>query len=417
MNIFTTFFKRKNKIFNRDMSGLYKVFNNASSFTAGKNSTVFSAMDMICCGFANLNGYFFNKESKQILHEHPLYEAVNYPNADETKFQFFYNSAVDYFNGNVFWFLSYNEEGNLVSLFRLNPSRVIVKRDFENKKIFLHNGVEYDGKRILHIPSRFGYNGLAGKSIFNECSAVFANTAEIDEYVNNSFNNSVGNRLIIDISKEYPNATDERIDELKKLFTQNYTGIKNAAKPLIKSGKINYEKIETDTKDNRANQLVENRNFQETEIAKLFGIPLALLKGTETNNIENLYTIFIENAIRPIAVSFEQSINKLIPPRERNYVYFEYSYNSLMKTSLQTRIDSYQKQINNGILTVNEVRRKENLPEDEAGNILLVSANLMPLTKEIIDSYMASAKIKNQELNTNSPDTIGEHSNLGDDKV
>jgi HK97 family phage portal protein len=248
------------------------------------------------------------------------------------------------------------------------------------------------------------------------CSKIFSNTAEIDDFVNNSFNNSVGNRLIIDITKQYPDANEDQIQQLRNVFLQNYAGIKNAGRPLIKHGKINYEKIETDYKDNKANQLIENRNFQEQEIAKLFGIPLPLLKGTETTNIESLYTIFIENAIRPLATCFEQAINKITPFNERMNIYFEYSYNSLMKTSLQTRIENYTKQINNAILSPNEVRRKENMPEIEAGDTHFIAANLMPLRQDVIDSYMAGAKIKEQLLNTDSPDTNGDHSNVGDDK-
>jgi HK97 family phage portal protein len=360
-----------------------------------------------------VTGYFYNKNTKQALRNHNLYELISNPNYDESKFQFFYNSAKDYFNGNVYWYKYDNEDGEIVSLFRLNPNNVYVKRNQNNQKIYTYNGIEYDYRKILHIPSRYGYNGLIGKSIFSECNKIFTNTSEIDDFINNSFNNSIGNRLIIDITKEYPNATEEQLLQLRNKFLQNYAGIKNAGRPLIKSGKINYEKIETDYKDNRANQLVENRQFQEKEVAKLFGVPLPLLNGTETTNIESLYTIFIENAIRPLATCFEQAINKLVYFGEP--VYFEYSYNSLLKTSLQTRIDTYTKQITNAILSPNEVRHRENLPEVEAGDTLFVQANLMPLRQDIIDSYMAKSKeIENQ--NTTSPNTQGNHNNLGDDK-
>jgi hypothetical protein len=87
-----------------------------------------------------------------------------------------------------------------------------------------------------------------------------------------------------------------------------------------------------------------------------------------------------------------------------------------LKTSLQTRIDTYAKQINNSILSPNEVRRKENLPEIEMGDTHFIAANLLPLRRDVIDSYMAGAKLKQQELNEESPNTQGNHSNIGDDK-
>jgi hypothetical protein len=53
------------------------------------------------------------------------------------------------------------------------------------------------------------------------------------------------------------------------------------------------------------------------------------------------------------------------------------------------------------------------------GDTHFIAANLLPLRKDVIDSYMAGAKLKQleiEQLNENSPDTQGNHSNIGDDK-
>jgi len=412
MGLFDRLFKRKVD-YNAFLS---PSFVSSSDVVTQNDATSFSAIDLIASSFANLSGSFFNYNTKQKIDNYNLYSLINNPNYDDTKFLFFYSSAKDYFNGNVYWYKYDNDDGEIVSLFRLNPNKVKVVRDLNNRKVFLYDGREYYSNKILHIPSRYGFDGNIGKSIFKECNSIFTNTAELDTFVNNSFNNNVGNRLIIDITKEFPNATEEQIQLLKNKFLSNYTGIKNAGKPLIKSGKLEYDKIETEYKDNRSNQLLENREFQEREIAKLFGVPLALLThGDKEKNIEALYILFIENAIRPLATQFEQSINKLIPIYDRNKIYFEYSYNSLLKTSLQTRITTYTQQLNNGILSPNEIRKKENLPEIEAGDNHFVQAQLMPLTNEIIEAYMANSKLINKNLS--SPNINGKHDNKGDDKI
>jgi phage portal protein BeeE len=164
MGIFT-FFKRANK----RAEIIQKIFSNSSNMITGKDSTSFAAIDLICSSFANLTGSFYDKNSKQALKEHNLYELINNPNFDETKFTFFYNCAVDYFNGNCFLYKYDNEDGEIVSLFRLNPNNVYVRRNLNNQKIYTYNGEEYDYRKILHIPSRYGYNGLIGKSIFSVC--------------------------------------------------------------------------------------------------------------------------------------------------------------------------------------------------------------------------------------------------------
>jgi len=412
MSIFNIFKRKEERISNNFNS----IFVSNSDVLTGNDATSFAAIDLIASSFANLNGAFYNTQTRQLVRDYNLYNVINNPNYDETKFQFFYSSIKDYFNGNVYWY-KFDIDGDIVALFRLNPNKVKVKRNADNQKVFIYNGNEYTSNKILHIPSRYGYDGLIGKSIFLECNQIFTNTSELDVYINNSFSNNAGNRLVIDISKEFPNATEEQIQQLKNKFLQNYTGIKNAGKPLIKSGKLEYEKIDTDYKDNKANQLIENRQFQEKEISKLFGVPLALLNGGENEKeIESLYILFIENAIRPVATQFEQSINKLIPISDRGKIYFEYSYNSLLKTSITTRIDTYTKQLTNGILSPNEIRKKENLPEIEAGDNHFIQANMMPLTDDIITAYMAKSKLM-IEKNIESPNTNGNHSNIGDNNV
>jgi HK97 family phage portal protein len=312
----------------------------------------------------------------------------------------------------------YDIDGEIVSLFRLNPNSVKVSRDqTTNQKLFSYNGNTYTSEKILHIPSRYGYNGLTGMSIFNECNNIFSNSSGLDDYIKNTFNNSIGKRLVIDINKYLTNAKDEQIDELKNAFINNYSGTKNAGKPLIKHGNIDYTTIDTGMADNRSQQLIENRTFQEKEIAKLFSIPLPLLNGENTANLESLYTIYIENCIRPLATQFEQTINKILPYKEREYIYFEFNYNGLLKTSLQTRIDTYAKQFNNGILTINEIRKKENLqPTDQkSGDTLFIPSNVLPLKDDQINALLASAKLKLKEAN--NEEFHKENPSVGDEKI
>jgi HK97 family phage portal protein len=399
------FFKRK-KI---DLDKIISTFVLPFDGQIGKDATSWAAIDLICSSFASLNYSLYSNETRQALKEHPLYKVIKYPNLEEGHFQFWYNCAKDYLEAGNCYIYKYIDKNEITSIFRLNPSRVKVSRDINtNQKIFNYNNISYTLENIIHIPSRWGYDGLKGKSIFDECSTIFNNTAEIDNYVNSSFNNAIGNRLVIDISKDTNETSQQKMDDLKRRFIQNYSGAKNAGVPLIKSGKIEYSTIQTDFKDNRANQLIENRNFQEKEISKKFGIPLSLLTGEAKTDLETVYTIFIEQAIRPIASSFEEAINRIISFAERDFIFFEYDYNGLLKTSLSTRIESYIKQVNHGLLSINEVRRKENEQPIEAGDNHFVAANMMPLNDETINAYMAKQKSTMAET--------GKHFAGGDDK-
>ena len=409
----------------RDAGNLQAIFTRTDFDNGGLGTcaTSWAAVDLIASSFSTISFNFYDSVNREAMKDYPLYRLLRNPNLEDTSFQFFYSSCVDYLkDGNVYWFLRDNDRGELTSLFRLDPKTVSVGKDALNRKVFTHDGKEYLSDKILHIPSRYKFDGIRGKSIFQEASSIFRLSREIDEFVRNSYNNGVGNRLVMDISKFDQQATNDEKLQMQRNFLDNYSGIRNAGKPLIQSEGVTYTVLDTKQGTNQALQLAENRAFQTSEIAKMFGIPLPLLNGDIKNNniIESIYVLFISNAILPIATQFEQSINKMIPPSQAGRVYFEFSYNSLLKTSVKDRMDSYTRQLSTGILSINEIRQKENMPPIPAGETHWIPSNMMPVTPEIRDSYMAGAKVKMKELeemNTHSPGVVGDHSNIGDDKA
>ena len=396
------------------MNFLQKIFRNKNAKTTPKNiqdyasitnifereyETAFSCIDKIATSFASLSYGVYNKKTKQKT-EHPLYEVLKEPNLDETHSLFFYLLIKDYYAGNVYLYKYTDETGRVISLFRLNPSAVIVTRNEFNQKTFSYYGQKYDSNKILHIPSRFGYDGKTGKSIFSECKKTFETSSNLNSYTANTFDNSLGKRLVIDLSESYPNANDDEQQKIRNKYLSFYGGVENAGKPIVKTGKIKFETIDTGISDNRQAQLTENRQFQLEAIAQIFNIPIEYLTGKGITDLEVITTLFMTQAIQPLVDVFQEAFNKLFSFSEREKYYVEFNYNSILKTSLSSKIDAYTKQFMNGILTLNEIRQKENLPPLEAGSTPFVPANLMPLTKENIEAYMAKSKIEieNAEL-------------------
>jgi HK97 family phage portal protein len=375
------------------------------------DATSQACVDLICSTIGSLPLDLFNRANREKQSTHPLYKVFKEPNADETRSIFFYNMVKDYINGNVYLYKYYDDQGDIAALFRLDPNAVTVTRDDFNKKVFTYKNTTYDYTTILHIPSRWGYDGTKGQSIFQAAKETFTMTKELDTFTNNAFNNSLGKRLIIDISNAFPNATPEQIEALRLKYIASYTGPENTGKPIIKSNKVEFNAIESGLPDNRSSQLMENRSFQESEIAKLFGVPLSFLKGeNKYGDIEALYQVFLDTAIKPITTSFEESFNKLLPYSEKETMYFEFNYNTMLRTSLTARIDSYTKQLTSGILSINEVRSMENKQPIEAGDTNIISGgNYLILTQENLDAYMAKNKADYAKTQQHSP--------LGDDKL
>lgn len=407
------FSKRK---INKDASSYPKIardyFSNALTFQ-GAEGTAFSCIDRIASEFAMLNFGIYNQSDKQRVKKHPLYSVLKEPNLDERHFNFFYQSAVDYFNGGAFWLIR-RYQGEVISLFRLNPLQVQVTRDVNtNRRKFLYNGSEFTDRDIAYIPSRYGYSNLTGgSSIESAVPSVFQTSKSLELYTKKSYENGIlGKRLVVDISGLSNTPSDEQLEILKSNMQKEYGGVENASRPLFKKKGIEYSELGANS-DNRSAELSENRAIQKEQMSTLFGVAQSILEGKNPNEMD--FAIFSEFAIRPMATQFQEVINSLL---DEDRFYFEFDYNGIMKVSLGQRVDSYIKQINNGILSLDEVRAKENLTPIDAGDTHFMPVNMMPWNSEIKDSYMAKQKQVAQESQTNNPlDENTQHIPQGDDK-
>lgn len=377
----------------------------SSTLYGGLDATSFSNIDRIASEVAGLNYAIYDRESKQKVKNHSLYPVLKEPSLDERHFNFFYQSTRDYFNGGVFWLVR-RYQGEVVSLFRLNPKDVKVQRNsYSRRREFVHAGVTYTDRDVVYIPARFDYSTLSGsRSLFESIPSVFKTSEKLDKYAQKSFDNGIGKRLIVDITG-YGDLTDEQVTELKANFNAEYSGVENATKSLFKRKGVEYSEIGSNG-DNRAAELAENRKLQREIVDEVFQMP------KDQNDIERYFTMLNEFAIKPIALQFQEAINSLL---DEDYYYFEFDYNGLMKVSLTQRIDALNKQIQGGQLSLNEARALENRTPVEAGDTFFMPVNMMPWNEETKQAYMAKQKqIANGGSNPLDPDT--QHIPQGDDK-
>ena len=396
----------------------------SSTVNFGKDGTSFACIDRIATEFAQLGYGVYDKKTRQKLTRNPIYSLLSQPNLEEDQFLFMYNCAIDYFNGGCY-LLKAQYQGETVSLFRLNPSAIKKQRNKRNELEYCYNGSVYTSDKVLYIPSRFNYSTLnGGMSIFNAVHGTFETSSKLETFTKAAFDNGVtGKRLVVDISGRFPDATESQLTDLKSSMASEYAGIENAGRPLFKQKGIEYSELGSGT-DNRAAELAENRAMQKQDVAMIFGVPLELLSAESSKvDTEKAFLMLCEFAVKPLAMQFQQAFNKLLNSDSQ---FFEFDYNNILKVSLAQRIDAYNKQINNGLLSPNEARRKENLPELEgnAGNNFFIPANLMPLNDDTINAYMAKQKIALQQAEASeSSDTDttegvlnSQHSPNGDDK-
>jgi HK97 family phage portal protein len=171
------------------------------------------------------------------------------------------------------------------------------------------------------------------------------------------------------------------------------SAVMNAGTKLLPFG-FKYQRI-TITPDEA--QFIETRKFQAEEICRIFSVPPSLVQlpqQTTFNNVEQQNLMFARHTIVPWARRIEQEIDrKLIQSFERPDVYSRFNMDDLHRGDLAARATFYQQALQNGWMSINEVRQRESLNPVSGGNVHTVQVNTLALDR--LEAY--SDKISKDE--------------------
>lgn len=168
---------------------------------------------------------------------------------------------------------------------------------------------------------------------------------------------------------------NEQMDAVRKSW-QSQGG---ATTRLVPHG-LKYHRI-TITPDEA--MFIQTRKFQAEEIARIFGVPPALIQlesQTTYNNVEQQNIQYARHTIAPWAKKLEREIDaKLIQERERPGIFAQYDLSSLHRGDSAARREYYESMVRLGVMSINEVREKENMNPVEGGDTRFVQVNQISL--------------------------------------
>lgn len=147
----------------------------------------------------------------------------------------------------------------------------------------------------------------------------------------------------------------EEINTLKRAWRNMYAN--NSENVVVLNNGLEFQESSNSSVEM---QLDQNKRALAEEINRIFHI------------YENFELTFKE-AIYPIVKAFETALNRdLLLEKEKGSYFFEFDVKEIIKASLRERYESYKLAKETGFLTLNEIRRAENLEEIEGLNIINV---------------------------------------------
>lgn len=277
--------------------------------------------------------------------------------------------------GNHFSLIGRNRGGLPNSLTPLKPGRVEVEeRDGRLVYLVLFDDgrwAAYDQDDILHIPG-VGWDGRRGMSIIRHVGQNSIGTAlAADEYSGRFFANDSTPRGYISFP-DGKKLTNEQAEVIRNYWFEKHQGLDNSHLPAFIPDGGEFKEITMSAEDA---QLIETRRFQVTDIARIFGVPPHMIGETTSNTswgtgIEQQSIGFVQYTLKPHLSRIEQEVNRKLFRSGGRYA--EFNVSGLLRGDIKGRSEAYKIALGGnqepGYMTVNEVRRLENLPPVEGGD-------------------------------------------------
>jgi HK97 family phage portal protein len=280
--------------------------------------------------------------------------------------------------GNGYAIIERNKSGSPIVLTPVLPEFMEVKRDGNRLTYHYRNneGVRvFDQDSVLHIRG-FGTDGIVGFSTLAHARESMGITASADQFAAKAFGSNGRPTGVLMMDQTL---NPEQRTNAKKIYEG--LSVDDSKLWLLEAG-TKYEALSLPPDDL---QMLESRSFQVSEIARFFGVPSHLINDTEKSTswgsgIEQLNLGFLQYTIEPYLKEWESAIhNRLLTRTEARTIFVEHNVEGLLRADSAGRASFLSTMVQNGLMTRNEGRAKENLPPMDGGDELTVQLNLTPV--------------------------------------
>ena len=172
----------------------------------------------------------------------------------------------------------------------------------------------------------------------------------------------------------------EQMQEAKDMWEREYSGISNAHKMAILGGGFQYQPL---TIPLEQLQFLEMKKYTTEEICRVYGVPPAMI-GMESNtaysNYEQQVLQFQQGCILPWVRRIEQEIEMKVLGVETRFS-CQFDVGTLLRADTESRSKFYHQALQDGVMSINEVREREGLSPTEGGDSHHLQVNMIPLDR------------------------------------
>ncbi|MBN3004505.1 phage portal protein [Chromobacterium alkanivorans] len=349
--------------------------------TAMRQGAVYACVQLLAGILTTLPLHFYSREGgvrKRVDHDYWWLFNESATNEYTAAAMWEYGMESRLLDGDMLCWLVRDRRGKVVGVQPMDPRRVNVKRMDGGWRMYTWWRPDGTVKAlheddVLHV-SGLGFDGLRSLSPIRHHAgrSVIGLALAQDEFGERSLGQ--GNHADVLLSTPAKLSSDQK-DELRTEIETRYNGLANTRRPMVLSGDFKLERLKLSPVDV---QLLEARQFSVVEIARIFGVLPHMIGATDKvtswgSGIESMTLGFIKFTLKRHLQAIQQEINRKLFPRDAG-LFCEFELDALQEGDGKSQGEYFGKALggpgSQGWMTVNEVRRRKNLPPVPGGDII-----------------------------------------------
>jgi HK97 family phage portal protein len=355
---------------------------NVNNDTVFKVNAIYSAVSLISDTISTLpiDSYIRRDGARFAFRPRPAW--VQQPDIDTTKEAFYGALIVSLLlDGNGFVRVFRDSQGRVVNMTVLNPAKVEIRKNKVGSVVYTHEGENkpLTKNEVIHIPDVVRPGEIRGISRVIALKDNFGLAIALESYAARFFGQGATTSGII----EFPgNLSPDQAKNLVDGFDARHKGFRKSHKTGVLTAGAKY--VQTTMENDRA-QFIDSRRMAVEDVARAFNIPPHLLglPGTNTySSVEQNNIAFVTHTLRPIVQKLESAFTPLMASEPGGATAFiKFTLDGLLRGDANSRFTAYSTGLQAGYLTINDIRRLEDLPPVTGGEIIRV-----PLANMNIDA-------------------------------
>jgi HK97 family phage portal protein len=249
----------------------------------------------------------------------------------------------------------------VVNLVVLNPMDVDIRRNGLGRVQFIVRGEErpLTTEEVIFIPDLVRPGSIRGVSRVEALKENLGLATALENYASKFFGSGTQTSGVLEVPG---NLTAEQAKALQDAFDSRHRGWQRAHKTAVLSGGAQYKP--TNVPNDQA-QFLDSRRMAVEDVARAFNVPphlLGLPGTTSYASVEQNNLAWVTHCLRPIVQKIEGALSPLMARYQGGETAFiKFNLDGLLRADINSRMTAYSTGLQSGFLSINDVRRLEDL--------------------------------------------------------